>query len=211
MARAGVVAEQFDARAQQRTASELGMWIFLGTELLFFGGLFLGYALYRHAYTDAFTRAGRETLVGIGTLNTGVLLTSSFTVALAVKAAKARLLGLLQALLATTVGLGLIFLLLKGYEYHHDFEAHMIPGSALFPLSPPETQIFFSFYWIMTGIHAVHRTVGIGTWCVVMTMIGRGRIDPAKSGAVEVAGLYWHFVDVIWIFIYPLIYLVGRG
>ena len=127
MASAGIVAEQFDDRAQQRTAAELGMWIFLGTELLFFGGLFLGYALYRHIYTDAFTHAGRETKVLIGTMNTGILLTSSFTVALAVKAAKLKAHRLLQTLLAITVALGIAFVALKLYEYHEDIKEHLDP------------------------------------------------------------------------------------
>jgi cytochrome c oxidase subunit III len=211
MASAGVVAEQFDDRPQQRTAAELGMWIFLGTELLFFGGLFLGYALYRHIYTDAFTHAGRETKVLIGTLNTGILLTSSLTVALAVKATKLKTHRLLQALLAITVALGIAFLALKLYEYHEDIKEYLIPGNSLFPIGETGAEIFFSFYWIMTGIHAVHMLVGIGTWSVVIALIQARRIDPSKSDAVEVAGLYWHFVDVIWIFLYPLLYLVGRA
>jgi cytochrome c oxidase subunit 3 len=211
MSDAGRVAEQFDDRSQQKTAAELGMWVFLGTEVLFFGGLFLSYALYRHIHAGGFEAAGRETKVLIGSINTGILLTSSATVALAVKAAKAEAVRLLQALIAVTIALGVVFLALKLYEYHEDIREHLIPGSPLFPIDETGAQIFFSLYWVMTGIHAVHMLAGIGTWSAVMTLVQLRRIDPARSGAVEVAGLYWHFVDIIWIFLYPLLYLVGRS
>ncbi|MBK1621978.1 cytochrome c oxidase subunit 3 family protein [Afifella marina] len=207
---AGIVAEQFDDRGQQRQAAEFGMWIFLGTEVLFFGAIFLGYTLYRMAYPAAFAEAGRETLVLIGSANTAILLTSSLTAALAVKAAEFGRSRLVVRLIAVTIALGLVFLALKGYEYHHDIKSHFVPGDPLFGLSE-HAVIFVSFYWAMTGIHAIHMAIGLGAWVVVAILVRRGRVVPDKTNTVEVVGLYWHFVDTIWIFLYPLLYLVGRS
>ncbi|SER14896.1 cytochrome c oxidase subunit 3 [Faunimonas pinastri] len=211
LGKGSIVAEQFDDREQQSLSAELGMWIFLGTEILFFSGLFLGFTIYRHLYPGAFLTAARETLVSIGTTNTAVLLTSSVTVALAVKAAEQKRLRVLTWMIGLTILLGLAFMALKGYEYREDWHEHLIPGAHDFPLSPQQTQIFWSFYWIMTGIHAVHVTIGLGIWSALLVLFRIGRIDPTRSSAVSVAGLYWHFVDIVWIFLWPLLYLGGRS
>lgn len=207
----GAVPHQFDDREQQHVSAELGIWIFLVTEVLFFGGLFLGYAVYRTFYTEGFVEAGKETLVTIGTANTILLVMSSVAAALAVKAARAGLLTLMNRLILLVVGLAILFLSLKGYEYWHDIHKHVVPGDPEFPIDVPGAELFFSFYWIMTGLHALHMTAGIGVWIAVMVLARTKRLDPVNGGAIHVTGLYWAFVDMMWFFLYPLLYLLGRG
>jgi cytochrome c oxidase subunit 3 len=193
----------------QRQGVSLGMWIFLASEVLFFGGLFISYAIYRSFNAEAFRIAGKETEIVYGTLNTLILLTSSFTMTVALRAATAQLRRLTVLCLAATAVLGLAFLLFKGLEYHDDLTKHLIPGPD-FPLSPPATQLFWGLYWIMTGIHAVHLSAGIGVVLVVMTLFGR-RVIPVQGSTMEGVAIYWHFVDSVWIVLYPLLYLVGRS
>ncbi|WP_102959497.1 cytochrome c oxidase subunit 3 [Mangrovicella endophytica] len=205
------VAGHFHDHRQQSRANTLGLWIFLATEVLFFGALFAAYLIYRVLYPQAFETAARETEIAIGTLNTALLLTSSASVAMAVKTARLGQRRATMVLLGVTLALGLGFLAAKGFEYHSDLTKHLWPGSADFPLDPPQTRIFWALYWIMTGIHAVHVTAGLGLWAVILTMIARRSFPLESSDKVEIAGLYWHLVDLVWIFLWPILYLVGRS
>lgn len=204
------LAEQFDDMAQQKDAATLGMWTFLATEVLFFGGMFLGYITYRHAYSDAFAQASHHTILSYGTINTAVLLTSSLTMALAVRAAQTDSKKWLIRFLLITVFLGCCFLGVKGLEYHDDLREHLWPGPHFTKALPPPSQIFWFLYWGMTGLHAIHVTVGIGLLSVIAWMSGRGRFSSYYHTPVEISGLYWHFVDIVWIFLYPLLYLINR-
>jgi cytochrome c oxidase subunit 3 len=199
--------QPFTDRVQQRSAAEFGIWVFLATELLFFGALFIGYAVYRFLYPVAFAVGSRATEVSLGTLNTALLLTSSCTIALAAKSIEADGRRAARLLTLATIGLGVLFMAVKGYEYYLDVVKGLVPGTG-FALDPAQAQIFFSFYWVMTGIHALHVTVGLGVLAVLDYLLRTGR----QLGATpEVIALYWHLVDVIWIFLYPLLYLVGRA
>jgi cytochrome c oxidase subunit III len=208
----GALAHQFDDLEQQMEAATLGMWVFLVTEVLFFGGLFATYLVYRHAYPDAFTAGSRELLVWAGTTNTAVLITSSLTMALAVQAAQVGRRRSLMIFLMLTMVLGCVFLGIKAFEYYTEYLEHHIPGVAFqFELQQfSHAQIFFSLYFVMTGLHAVHMTIGLGIMAVMLWWSYRGVITKAYFTPVEVSGLYWHFVDIVWIFLFPLLYLVGR-
>ncbi len=201
--------EPWPSVERQREGVSFGLWLFIATEILFFSGLFLGYTLYRNLYPDAFKIAARETEVFFGTLNTAILMTSSLTMAVAARGATRGFRKMTLWCLAVTITLGCTFLLCKGLEYHDDIDNRLVPGPD-FKLKPPETQIFWAFYWVMTGIHAVHVTVGIGVVTTVTLLIYRRRI-PLATAAVEAMALYWHLVDVIWIFLLPLLYLMGRS
>jgi cytochrome c oxidase subunit 3 len=205
-------AHQFDDAAQQHEASWLGMWVFLATEVMFFGGMFMGYMLYRTAYPQAFVSASNHLDLWLGTINTGVLICSSFTMALAVRAAQIGQNRPVIIFLMLTIVLGAAFLGIKFTEYYFKVEEHLVPGSA-FAFGEPlvsGAEIFFSFYFAMTGMHALHMIVGL---CLLMTLIvktTRGRFSASYNTPVELVGLYWHFVDIVWIFLFPLLYLVGR-
>jgi cytochrome c oxidase subunit 3 len=206
------LAHQFDDLAQQREAASLGMWVFLVTEVLFFGGLFLTYAVYRGWYPEAFGAASRELHLWLGTVNTAVLITSSLTMALAVHAAQTGARRTLVALLLLTMLLGTVFLGIKGYEYYSSFEEHHFPGPA-FEFEAEyflHAQLFFSLYFVMTGLHAIHMIIGLGVMAVMAWMSWRGAITAEYYSPIEVSGLYWHFVDIVWIFLFPLLYLIGR-
>jgi cytochrome c oxidase subunit 3 len=206
------LAHQFDSLAQQSEASTLGMWVFLVTEVLFFGGLFCTYLVYRNWYPAAFTAASRELVVWAGTTNTAVLITSSLTMALAVDAAQSGRRRLLMGLLVATMALGCVFLGIKAFEYYTEFTEHHIPGAG-FQFDGPESrhaQIFFSLYFVMTGLHALHMMIGLGIMTVMLWWSYRGIITREYYNPIEVSGLYWHFVDIVWIFLFPLLYLIGR-
>jgi len=202
----------FDTMEQQRDASSLGMWVFLVTEILFFGGLFLAYTVYRSQYARAFAEASRHLDITLGTFNTVVLIVSSLTMALAVfSASTGRRRALLVFLIATMV-LGGVFLGVKAVEYGHKFHDHLVPGPH-FRFPGPyarQAEIFYSLYFAMTGLHAAHMVVGIGILTVLLLQARKGRYGPAYYTPVEVSGLYWHFVDIVWIFLFPLLYLIGR-
>jgi cytochrome c oxidase subunit 3 len=208
----GTVAHHFDNFAQQLEASRLGMWAFLVTEIMFFGGMFLGYVVYRAAYSEAFVHASGHMDVMLGTINTAVLIGSSLTVALAVHAAHASRQRALLVYLFATIVLGALFLGVKFVEYHHHWEHNLVPGwrFSYEGANPRHAAIFFSFYFAMTGMHAVHMIIGIGMFLVLAFHGWRGRYSKIYHTPVELGGLYWHFVDIVWIFLFPLFYLLGR-
>ncbi len=194
-------------------ASSLGMWTFLATEVLFFGGLILSYCVYRYGYATDFAAAGRHTKIAIGTANTAILLTSSMVVAWAVAAARTGLGRAAANLLAGAAFLGVLFLGLKGYEYSEEFREHLVPALD-FRFDPAHVHgavLFFVFYFVATGLHALHVAIGI----VVLLVIGQKARHSSYSARyhapITVAGLYWHFVDIVWIFLFALIYLPGRS
>jgi cytochrome c oxidase subunit III len=206
------LAHQFDSLGQQTEAAMLGMWVFLVTEVLFFGGLFVTYAVYRSFYPAAFSAASHELDILLGGINTAVLITSSLTMALAVHAAQLGQRRLLMIFLVVTMVLGTVFLGIKAVEYYHKFAEHHVPG-ATFQFEREHqrhAQIFFSLYFIMTGLHAIHMIIGIGVLLVMWFWAWRGRITSEYAGPIEISGLYWHFVDIVWIFLFPLLYLLGR-
>lgn len=202
--------EQFEEMPQQKEAATLGMWAFLATEVLFFGAMFLAYIVYRNAYPQAFAQASHHTIVLYGTINTAILLTSSLTMALAVHSVRENNIRWLWRFLCITVLLALGFLVVKGLEYHEDVSEHLWPGKHFRTDLPPQAQIFWVLYWIMTGVHALHVTVGIGLLSTIAWMSSRRKFSDAYYTPVEMAGLYWHFVDIIWIYLYPLLYLIHR-
>jgi len=205
-------AHHFDSLEQQHEAASLGMWVFLGTEVLFFGGLFATYSLYRGWYPDAFAASSHEMVVWAGTLNTVVLITSSLTMALAVRAAQLGQRRLLLIFLALTIGLGATFLGVKAFEYYTEFREHHVPGPgfAFEEMYFRQAQIFFSLYFVMTGLHAAHMVIGLGVMTVMFWMSWRGIVTSEYYSPIEISGLYWHFVDIVWIFLFPLLYLIGR-
>ena len=206
------LAHQFDTLEQQVEASTLGMWVFLGTEVLFFGGMFATYCVYRSFYPTDFAAASRELDIVLGTINTVVLITSSLTMALAVHAAQMGERRPLMTFLVLTMLLGTVFLGIKGVEYYHKFAEHHVPGPS-FQFEKEHArhaQIFFSLYLIMTGLHAVHMIVGLGIMLVMLYLAWRGTITATYYSPIEISGLYWHFVDIVWIFLFPLLYLIGR-
>jgi cytochrome c oxidase subunit 3 len=206
------LAHHFDSLAQQTEATTLGMWVFLVTEVLFFGGLFATYMIYRSWYPDAFAASSHELDVTLGTINTIVLITSSLTMALAVHAAQLGQRQLLMTFLILTMILGGVFLGIKSVEYYHKFAEHHVPGPD-FQFEKEyfrHAQIFFSLYFVMTGLHAIHMVIGIGIMLVMLWWSWNGTITAEYSSPIEISGLYWHFVDIVWIFLFPLLYLIGR-
>jgi len=202
----------FETMEQQKEASTLGMWVFLLTEVLFFGGLFMAYLLYRVWYFDAFAEASRDLDIQLGTFNTVVLIGSSLTMALGVRAAQTDERKKTVFWLVATIILGLVFLVVKGFEYEHKFAVGHVPGPNFHSDSPyaAQEQIFFSLYFTMTGLHALHMVVGVGLMSVITWMAAKGRFSARYYTPVEMAGLYWHFVDLVWIYLFPLLYLVER-
>ena len=222
---------------QQKEASMLGMWTFLITEILFFGGLFMAYMLYRIWYHDAFVAASTSIALFWGALNTVVLIASSLTMALAVRAAQLNMRKATVNWLILTMILGAVFLGVKVIEYADKFEHHHVPGpnyiwdsghaaagEAAADHGAPanadpnhaanmqmHTQIFFSLYFTMTGLHALHMIVGIALMMVITWMAWKGKFDSHYYTPVEMGGLYWHFVDIVWIYLFPLLYLIDRS
>jgi cytochrome c oxidase subunit 3 len=206
------LAHHFDDLEQQNEAATLGMWVFLATEVLFFGGLFVTYLVYRNWYPEAFAASSHELDVTLGTINTVVLITSSLTMALAVHAAQLGQRRLLMTFLVLTMVLGAAFLGIKGVEYYHKFAEHHVPGPG-FQFEKEHfrhAQLFFSLYFVMTGLHALHMVIGIGIMLVMLWWAWRGTITAEYYSPIEISGLYWHFVDIVWIFLFPLLYLIGR-
>jgi cytochrome c oxidase subunit 3 len=242
----------FADEEQQRNAASLGMWWFLGTEIMFFGGMFCAYLIYRRWYFPEFALASRSLSLPIGTFNTTVLICSSLTVAMAVRAAQLGKRKLQVQMLLLTLLFGLSFIGIKGIEWHEKYVEHHIPTfdynviggkgdlfykNIKFLGSTPEyrgvdkmlndpskvselrareadfqrhTQIFYSLYFALTGMHAIHMIVGVGIFIVITIMAYRGRFTPEYHTPLEIAGLYWHFVDIVWIYLFPLLYLIDR-
>jgi cytochrome c oxidase subunit III len=229
---------------QQRNAASLGMWWFLGTEIMFFGGMFCGYLIYRRIYFPEFAVASRSLSLWIGTFNTTVLICSSLTVVMAVRAAQLGKRMLQVKMLLLTLLFGLAFLGIKGYEWREKYVEHHIPTFADYNVIRGEgslikgdnakflgldklqgdpvklrereaeiqqrTKIFYSLYFALTGMHALHMVVGVGIFTVITIMAWRGKFTPEYHTPLEIAGLYWHFVDIVWIYLFPLLYLIDR-
>jgi cytochrome c oxidase subunit 3 len=218
-----VHAHQFEDMAQQHDVGTLGMWAFLATEIMFFGGLFAGYTVYRYMYLPSFEAGSRLLDIRLGAINTAVLLGSSLTMALAVHAAQTNKRKALAICLVLTMILGGVFLGIKFVEYAHKWEHHLVPGLHWAPdaeeaaqiqaLKPnaavPQVELFLCFYFFMTGMHALHMIIGFGIMTVMLALSLRGRFSSEYYSPIEVSGLYWHFVDIIWIFLFPLLYLIG--
>ena len=233
-------AHHFEDAAQQRHAVTLGMWTFLVTEILFFGGLFLAYSIYRWSFPAAFAAASHHLDLTLGAVNTVVLICSSLTMAMAVHSAQTEHGRSLIIYLVLTIVLGAAFLGIKGVEYSHKFKEHLVPGASFrlpeepgapgHPAHPdpaiaagvatmeyPEAeelarhaQIYFSLYFAMTGMHALHMVIGLGLLGWLVMGARRNRFVAGADAPVEIVGLYWHFVDIVWIFLFPLLYLIGR-
>ncbi len=216
MHRTGELFGQFETMDQQRESAALGMWVFLVTEVLFFGGMFMTYTLNRSTYPDVFGEASRSINLTLGAVNTVVLIGSSLTMAMSVWAAQVGKKQLVTIFLILTLILGTVFLGIKGVEYHEKFVEHHVPGLN-FNFEPgasvstnAHAQLFFSLYFAMTGLHALHMIIGAGLllWLIKESMLGRFTVE--YNTPVELVGLYWHFVDIVWIFLFPLLYLIDR-
>lgn len=197
---------------QQRESATLGMWVFLVTEILFFGGMFTAYLVYRTAYPAAFVAGSQHMEFWAGTANTLILLTSSLTMVLAVHAAQTGERKTYVVALLFTLLFGLAFLGIKGYEYHHHWVNHDVPGPT-FQFEGPDprhAELFFGLYFAMTGFHALHMVIGIGLVGTILYFGWKGRYTPQYHTPVENVGLYWHFVDIVWIFLFPLLYLISK-
>jgi len=207
------LAHQFDDAAQQESAAKLGMWAFLATEVLFFGGMFLGYVVYRSRYPAEWAAASRHLGLVLGTVNTAVLLGSSLTMALAVDSAKQNLHRATMQHLIETIVLAVVFLGIKAWEYTEKWQDHLVPGP-FFTWHGEQTtgpvELFFSFYFAMTGCHALHMVIGIVILGVLCWQARQRAFSPEYYTPVELTGLYWHFVDCVWVFLFPLLYLIDR-
>lgn len=234
------VAHQFDSAEQQRQASTMGIWIFLLTEIMFFGAVFVAFGVYRGRFLDAFTVGTHLLDLQRGTFNTVLLMLSSFTMSLAVLAARQNKKALIVQWLHVTIFLGVVFLAVKGFEYKAKIDHGLVPGQHFHyehvtasaahtattvgekpaadsrfeqlagAVNPNHVQLFFGFYFVMTGLHAVHMIIGIIVLLFILQMAKKGKFSSAYYNPLEVTGLYWHFVDMVWIFLFPTLYLLGR-
>jgi cytochrome c oxidase subunit 3 len=207
--------EQFDTPEQQRDASTLGMWVFLVTEILFFGGMFLAYTVYRATYAHVFAISSSSLNAVIGAINTAVLLCSSFTMVMAVRAASLGAKKSIVVFLILTMILGGVFLGVKAFEWKEKFDEHHVPGPGFHlesatPQEQGQAMLFFSLYFAMTGLHALHMIIGVGLLLYILRRAMQDQYSPAYWTPVDIAGLYWHFVDIVWIFLFPLLYLIDR-
>jgi len=213
----------FSDMAQQKDAASFGMWLFLVTEIMFFGGMFCAYLIYRLQYFNDFTAASRSLDIRLGAINTAVLIGSSLTVVLAVHAAQNGQRKPLVGYLLATILLGCTFLGIKAVEYREKFEKHHVPGPTFHfeqenpgsqeektPVDSHHAELFFSLYFVMTGMHAIHMIIGVGLFAVLTWLSWKGHYTTGHYTTIENAGLYWHFVDVVWIYLFPLLYLINR-
>ena len=206
-------AEQFDDLDQQTETAHLGMWLFLGTEILFFGGLFTAYMVFRCTYPHVFADASRELSIWAGTADTAILLTSSLTMVLAIHALRVERRTLATLLLLATAAVGTGFLLLHGFEYFQDYKEQHWPGQHFFlkgPAAGNKAQLFFFLYFCLTGLHSLHVLIGVAAITLMAYLAWRKKFTKDYFTPVEVTGLYWHFVDMVWVFIFPLFYLIDR-
>jgi len=219
------LAHHFDNMEQQREAGSIGMWVFLVQEIMFFGGLFLAYSIFRAKYPAAFAAASNHLDIRLGAINTIVLIFSSLTMALAVYYAQTGKRRAQVLLLTVTMVLGLTFLGIKAVEYHQKYVDNLIPGSLIpsHPFNPnleelhlpvnasvANVEMFYWIYFAMTGLHALHMIIGVGIIAWLIYKARKGTFTPEYHSPVEISGLYWHFVDIVWIFLFPLLYLLGR-
>ncbi|MGD9646554.1 MAG: cytochrome c oxidase subunit 3 [Pirellulales bacterium] len=206
---AGALAHHFANLDQQRTAARLGMWIFLLTEVMFFGGAIGAYCVYRSLHPAVFEAAGHELSKPLGTLNTVVLITSSLTMAMAVLESQTGDRRRLLRWLLATMGLGVAFLGIKGIEWYTEYLHHRVPGlNFTVDELGPTAELFFACYFALTGLHALHMIIGLAVMGVLVRLAYLGRLGPERFVPVDVTGLYWHFVDIVWIFLFPLLYLL---
>ncbi len=212
----------FATAEQQKDAASFGMWLFLVTEVMFFGGMFCAYLVYRYWYFGDFGAASQSLAIKWGAINTAVLICSSLTVAMAVRCAQAGKRKAMVVYLVLTILLGLVFLGIKGIEYRDKFVEQHIPGQASFhleghvpghpdiPVNQQHAQVYFSLYFAMTGMHALHMIIGVGLFAFLTYQAWKGAYSPEYYTPIENAGLYWHFVDIVWIYLFPLLYLIDR-
>lgn len=219
------VEQQFEDIEQQTHAATLGMWVFLATEILFFGVLFTSYTVCRTRWPEAFRHGSEDLYLSIGGINTAVLLTSSFFMALAVRAAAQGDNPRIVNWLAITIVFGVAFLALKGFEYSLDYKEQLVPGvnfSAISPEDarkspaqqdprPEQEKLFMILYFVMTSFHALHMLVGVSLLTVLLILARRRHFSAEYHNPVEIAGLYWHFVDIVWVFLYPTLYLLRQA
>ena len=210
----------FQDMEQQKEASTIGMWLFLSTEIMFFGALFTGYTVYRYQHPEIFAEASHRLDVPLGAINTAVLICSSLTMVLAVYAAQINKRNLQVLFLVLTIIFGATFLGIKAKEYNDKFKHHEIPGSSFVYEGKAQTpeaidvgkkfqQMYFCFYFAMTGVHALHMVIGIVLLTILAIRAYKGEFSPYYHAPLELTGLYWHFVDIVWIFLFPLLYLIG--
>jgi cytochrome c oxidase subunit 3 len=213
----------FNDIEQQREATTLSMWGFLATEIMMFGGLFVAYTVYRHLYFGAFHAGGNHLNWVAGTINTGVLLVSSLTMAMAVHYAQLKNRKKLVRFLIITMALGTTFLVIKYFEWSADYHEGLVPALSWFyyqvhpeevsrlgtNIDPNHVMLFFALYFCMTGLHAIHMIVALGILSVMLWMAWRGQFTDGNDQPIEIVGLYWHLIDIIWIFLFPLLYLTG--
>ncbi len=207
------VLEQFHSAEQQRHVTTLGIWAFLATELLLFSGMFLVALVLRVLHPASVTAAALHLKYWIGATNTAVLIVSSFTMSLAIEASKAGLKQVMIRFLMITAGLGTLFLVLKGYEYYRDWAEYMMPfltGRRYELAGDPASRLFTDLYYCITGLHGLHLTVGISLVLGMAALARRGDFLARRQNRIEVLGLYWHFIDIIWIIVFPTLYLLNR-
>ena len=206
----GRLAHHFPDMKTQEHAARMGMWLFLSTEILLFAVLFTAYALYRFLFPMGFEEASKLAHVTMGATNTVVLITSSLTVALAIHHARKGENRKVVGLLAVTIAFGAVFMVLKGFEYYHHWLVGQLPGRFYHyaGVTGPGVSMYFTVYFLMTGLHGLHVLIGMGLLTWVAVRASRGHFGPAYSTPVELSGLYWHLIDLIWIFLFPLLYLV---
>ena len=210
------LAHHFESLDQQHDAATLGMWVFLATEVMIFGAILAAYAVYRASYPAEFHAASGRLKVGLGGTNTLVLIGSSLMMAFAVRSAQLGNGRLASDFMLLTIALGVVFLGIKAFEWYDEYRETLVPLPAFgfskeweSTLSVPHVKLFFVFYFILTGLHALHMVIGVAILGVLSVKARRGRYDAEYNDPVEVGGLYWHFVDIVWIFLFPLLYLVG--
>jgi cytochrome c oxidase subunit 3 len=220
------LAHHFDTPAQQFDAAKLGMWVFLGQELLFFSGLFVAYGIFRNWYPEAFNASSHQLNKVMGATNTIVLLFSSLTAALAVRASQMGKRRLTTVYLVVTIICAFIFLAVKYFEYEHKFHAGLLPGHYFgtprdmltgailhegpneVPVLPAHSSTFFSLYFMMTGVHALHIIIGIGVMIWIVIRNEKKEFSKEFFTPVDLVALYWHLVDLVWIYLFPLLYLI---
>jgi cytochrome c oxidase subunit 3 len=190
------------------TAAKIGMWLFLATEVLLFGALFIGYAVYLNKYTWQFTAGSSQLSIPMGGLNTLVLLTSSLSMALSIAALQRGQKALCQRFMSITIAFALVFLVIKSFEWGGKYEHGLWPGAGHMLTLNIGEQTFFNMYFVMTGLHALHVIIGAGLILWVKKRVRNGRTNPGRMALIDNVGLYWHLVDLVWIFLFPLFYLI---